>query len=356
MTDGRGGKTTNEYDDSNRVVSQTDPMKRTTDLGTTKAFQTTITDKATGAVTNEWFNQHNQPDLDHPRLRNRLGQHRIASPTPQAGAAGEQDRRQRSHDDLRRTTGRRQPDQRTAIPKATKRNGPSTVPIEVLTDDRRRAARRRRSNATRDGNPKTISRPAPGSKTQTVSYVYGPHGEVEIDDGPAEPKLDLRIRQLRRPHRAKSTREGDKRTWAYNEDSQVISTVSPRGNVSGRRSLRNSRPRSNATRRAGRSRSPTHLADTTKYAYDADGNVESITDPNGHKTKFTYDADNEPTKVERPNGTVEETGYDGAGRVTSQIDGNEQTKRHTSRNVLEQAGRSHRPAGTEDGPDVRRGR
>lgn len=42
------------------------------------------------------------------------------------------------------------------------------------------------------------------------------------------------------------------------------------------------------------------LGDETKYAYDANGNLETQTDPNGNKTTYTYDADNETTKVEAP--------------------------------------------------------
>ncbi|HEX4114354.1 MAG TPA: RHS repeat-associated core domain-containing protein [Solirubrobacteraceae bacterium] len=73
----------------------------------------------------------------------------------------------------------------------------------------------------------------------------------------------------------------------------------------------------------------------TKYAYDADGNLESMTDPNGNKTKYSYDADNELTKVEEPNGTVTETGYDSAGKITSQTDGSKHTTKYV-RNALEE--------------------
>ncbi|HEV3093978.1 MAG TPA: RHS repeat-associated core domain-containing protein [Solirubrobacteraceae bacterium] len=73
----------------------------------------------------------------------------------------------------------------------------------------------------------------------------------------------------------------------------------------------------------------------TEYKYDSDGNLEQVTDPNGHTTKFTYNADNERVKVEEPNKTIIETGYDGAGYVTSQTDGNKHTTKYV-RNVLEQ--------------------
>ena len=76
------------------------------------------------------------------------------------------------------------------------------------------------------------------------------------------------------------------------------------------------------------------LGHETKYTYDGDGNVETVTDPK-HKTTYTYDADNERTKVEEPNKTVTETEYDGAGQVKKQIDGNKHTTKYV-RNVLEQ--------------------
>jgi RHS repeat-associated protein len=76
-------------------------------------------------------------------------------------------------------------------------------------------------------------------------------------------------------------------------------------------------------------------APTTEYHYDADGNVESVTDPDGHTTSYTYDADNELTKVKEPNGAVTETGYDAMGQITSQTDGNKHTTEY-KRNLLGQ--------------------
>ncbi len=73
----------------------------------------------------------------------------------------------------------------------------------------------------------------------------------------------------------------------------------------------------------------------TKYTYDANGNLETQTDPNGHTTRYTYDADNELEKVTQSNGTVTETGYDGGGQVISETDGNKH-KTEYKRNVLEE--------------------
>ncbi|MGD1056866.1 MAG: SMP-30/gluconolactonase/LRE family protein [Solirubrobacteraceae bacterium] len=85
-------------------------------------------------------------------------------------------------------------------------------------------------------------------------------------------------------------------------------------------------------------------APTTEYHYDADGNLESITDPNGHTSSYTYDADNELTKVKEPSGIVTETGYDSMGQVTSQTDGNKHTTEY-KRNVLEEVEEEVNPLG-----------
>ena len=76
-------------------------------------------------------------------------------------------------------------------------------------------------------------------------------------------------------------------------------------------------------------------AHATKYTYDPNGNLKTVTDPDGHTTTYQYDADNEPIKVAQPNGDVTETAYDGAGQVISQTDGNKHTSKYV-RNALEQ--------------------
>lgn len=189
------------------------------------------------------------------------------------------------------------------------------------------------------GNPEAVSRPAPEGKTQSESFEYGPHGELESRTNSLgatwiygyDGRGDLQ---------SETDPEGDERTWAYDEDSRVTSTVSPRGNEEG------AEPSEFTTliERDPQGR-PIKVTDplggATEYGYDADGDVESVTDPNGHQTNFTYDADGEQTKVERPDGASEETGYDGAGAVISQTDGDGDTTTYV-RNALEQ------PTGTID--------
>ena len=62
----------------------------------------------------------------------------------------------------------------------------------------------------------------------------------------------------------------------------------------------------------------------TVSQYDADGNLTSLTDPNGHLTQYTYDLDSEATKVTRFDGSTQQTVYDSDGNILRQIDGRSQ--------------------------------
>jgi RHS repeat-associated protein len=85
-------------------------------------------------------------------------------------------------------------------------------------------------------------------------------------------------------------------------------------------------------------------APTTEYHYEADGNLESVTDPNGHTTSYSYDADNELTKTKAPNGAVTETEYDSMGEIKSQTDGNKHATEY-KRNLLEEVEEEVNPLG-----------
>ncbi|OFN47447.1 hypothetical protein HMPREF2554_01820 [Rothia sp. HMSC071F11] len=56
---------------------------------------------------------------------------------------------------------------------------------------------------------------------------------------------------------------------------------------------------------------------TTSYAYDAVGNVMSVTDPFGAVTKYAYDGAHRCTEVMNPDGSRVSYAYDGAGEVAS---------------------------------------
>lgn len=128
-----------------------------------------------------------------------------------------------------------------------------------------------------NGNPETVSRPAPESKTQEVSYEYGAHGELKamttslghIWSYEYDSHGDLK---------AEIDPEGDKRSWTYDEDSRVLSATSPRGNEEGAEAAKfTTSIERDAQERPLKVTDP--LGGATEYAYDAAGNVESITDP-----------------------------------------------------------------------------
>jgi len=58
-----------------------------------------------------------------------------------------------------------------------------------------------------------------------------------------------------------------------------------------------------------------HLNATTKYAYDAYGNVASIQDPNLNTTNFIYNAQDQLVETDGASGEVEKRNYDGNGNL-----------------------------------------
>jgi RHS repeat-associated protein len=324
MTDGRGGKTTNEYDGSHRVTEQKDPLGRRSTWAYSMG-ETKVTDP-TGAVTDIQF----AGELPTSVTRG-YGTSSASTKTSYYNAAdapisvidGNGNRTSYTYD----SEGNR-----TSI---TDANGNETRwtydkthdVISVTTPKGEKTTIKRDSH----GNAEAIERPAPGEATQTTKYKYDSDGDLESVEDPLK-------RVWKYEYDAYGDRtseidpESDKRTWAFNEESQETSTVSPRGHVTGAEEAKfKSTIERDAQGRATKVTDP--LGDETKYAYDGNGNLETLTDPKGNKTTYTYDADNELTKVEAPNKTITETGYDGDGRVTSQTDGNKQTTKD-ERNVL----------------------
>jgi RHS repeat-associated protein len=328
MIDGRSGKTTNEYDGSSRVKSQTDPASRTTTLEYA-AFHTKVTNKSTGAVTDYWFTSNNEPFS----VTRGFG---TASATTETFSYDEAGRLLSRTDGNGHTTsyGYNPAGDRTSAtdPAENQTKWTYNETHDVLTMT---TPEGEKTTIERDeqGNPETISRPAPEKETQTTSFEYGPHGEVEAITDPLERTTSFEY-DANGNLKAAINPEGDKRTWGYDEDSRVTSMVSPRGNEEGAEAAKfTTTIERDAQDRPSEVIDP--LGNVTKYAYDPNGNLETLTDPKNHKTKYTYNANDELTKVEKPNGNLLETGYDGAGQVTSQTDGNKNTTTY-KRNILEQ--------------------
>jgi YD repeat-containing protein len=226
MTDGRGGKTINEYS-GGQVVSQTDPAKRTLHFEY-EPFQTKIKNESSGSVTDERFTSNNEPSS----ITRGYG---TASATTESftydaegvitsETDGDGHVTKYGYDSEGNRTSMVDPDK-----DETKWGYDSTHDvITMTTPDGETTTTKRESH----GNPEVIERPAPGGKTQTSKYKYGSHGELESVTDPLEHTWKYEY-DVEGDRTAETDPEGNKRTWEYNEDSQPVATVSPRGNVAG---------------------------------------------------------------------------------------------------------------------------
>ena len=328
MTDGRGGKTTNEYDASNRVKSQTDPAERTFKFEY-MPFHTKVTNQMTGTVTDQWFTSNNQPysvtyAFGTASARTETFEYdeggRLVAQTDPAGhtttytynAAGDRTSVKDPAGNETKWTYNGTHDVLTA-----------TAPGGLTTTIVRDAA----------GNPETVSRPAPGGGTQATSFGYDEDGQLESLADPLERTWEFAYNG-NGDLVAETNPEGEAQTWTYDENSQLATIVSPRGNEE-------SAEPAEFTTTIGRNPQgrPVKVTDPlghfVEYGYDGNGNVDERTDPNGHTTTYFYNAVNEPTKTEKPNGDTTEAAYDGEGQVVSQTNGNEDTTTYV-RNVLGQ--------------------
>jgi RHS repeat-associated protein len=324
ITDGRSGKTTNEYDSAYRVVAQTDPLERKM-TWSYAAGETKVTD-ATGAVTLAKFEGNLPSEVT------------------------------RGYGTASATTTKYGYDAADNVSSVTDPNGHTTKyeydaegnrikAVDALSDESKwtydtkhdvltaTTPRGETTTIKRDshGNPEVIERPAPGAKTQLTKNKYSSTGLLESITDPLERVWKYEYDSYG-DRASEIDPEGDKRTFAYDEDSHETSTVSPRGHLEGAEEAKfTTAIERDAQERPLKVTDP--LGHATKYAYDANGSLEKLTDANGHATKYEYDADNEQIKVTQPNGATSETGYDEAGRVINQTDGNKHSTKYV-RNVL----------------------
>jgi RHS repeat-associated protein len=328
MTDGRGGKTINEYNGAHQVIKQKDPAEHTLKFEY-ETFHTKITNETTGSVTNEYFTSNDEPSS----ITRGYG---TANATTESFTYNEGGYVTGVIDGNGHTTtyGYSVANDRTSTvdpnKNETKWTYDATHDLETMTTPKGETTTIKREA---HGNPEVIERPAPASKTQTTKYKYTAHGELGSVTNPLEHTWKYEY-DTKGDRAVETDPEGNKRIWEYNEDSQETATISPRGNITG------GKPAEFTTKierdAQGRPLTVTDpLKHTTKYTYDGDGNVETITDGNSHKTKYTYNADSQPIKVEAPNEAVTETEYDGAGQVISQADGNKHKTKYV-RNAVEE--------------------
>ena len=326
MIDGCGGKTINEYNSSYQVTKQTDPAEHVLTFEY-EPFNTKITNKNTGSVTDERFTSNDEPYA----ISRGYGTESATTESFTYNAAGQV---LTTTDGNGHTTsyGYGSAGDRTSMIDAdkdeTKWTYDSTHDVETMTTPNGETTTIKRES---HGNPEVIERSAPGGKTQTTKYKYTTHGELESVTNPLEHTWKYEY-DSKGDRTAETDPEGNRRTWAYNEDSQEIATVSPRGNAPGAEASKfTTKIEREAQGRALTITDP--LGHKTQYRYDGDGDVEMMTDGNGHTTTYTYNGDNQPIKVKEANGDTTETEYNGAGQVVAQIDGNKHTTKYV-RNVL----------------------
>lgn len=190
------------------------------------------------------------------------------------------------------------------------------------------------------GNPLTVSTPLNGSTTATTTYTYGDTTHPGDVTAVTEPrgKTSHFTYDSYGQLTSSSNPLGDTTTTNYtctpagagcrSNIGWVYSTVSPRGNVTG--ATASAFTTSYTRDDDGRVLTTTDpLGHTTTTAYDANGNVSSVTDANNHQTSYTYDNNDERTVTTRPDLTTLTDAYDADGNRTSYTDGNNHTTSYT---------------------------
>jgi len=209
-TDGREHTVITEYNEAHQVSSQTDAMsrKRTWKYATIEGGTETTITEPNGATTVEKFNEYGSPTS----VTHASGTSIAATTTSEYNEADEliatvdpnKHKTEYSYDFEGNRISEKNAD---GDEKKWTYDSAHDIDTETTPDGETTTIKR---NVV-SGDPEVIERPAPGSATQKTTYKYDAYGDRTAEIDP----------------------EGNKRTWGYNEDSQEISTVSPRGNVTG---------------------------------------------------------------------------------------------------------------------------
>ncbi|HEX7246309.1 MAG TPA: RHS repeat-associated core domain-containing protein [Solirubrobacterales bacterium] len=316
-TDGRGHTTTTEYDEKQRVKSQTDPLERKysfeyKESGGVK--ETTIT-RPNGSKTLEKFNEMGEPTEE----------------TKAQGTEIAQTTKYKYDESFELTE---LTDANGHITKYAYKEGNKTSEHDAnenetkwaynsthdLTEETTPKGETTTITRTKAGDPESIKRPAPGAKTQETKFKWAENGDLEEETDPLGHTTKYEYDSYG-DRKARIDPAGDKSTWGYDEDGRVTSEVSPRGNEEGAEAAKfETKTKRDAQGRPEVVTDP--LGHEAKYAYDATGNLKELVNPNAHATSYAYDADNEATEVKAANGDTAKTAYDSEGNVESKTDGN----------------------------------
>jgi RHS repeat-associated protein len=173
-----------------------------------------------------------------------------------------------------------------------------------------------------DGNPLTASRLLSGSTYRTTTYTYGDSSNPGMVTSITDPRGKVtsyaydshgNLTQVTDP-------DGNVTKYGYDTAGRRTSMIAPSGNITG------ASPSQWTTTYAynafGELTSVTDpLSHVTSYTYDADGNRSSMTDPDSNTTNYTYDNANRLTTITRADTTTLANSYDADGNLTGQTDG-----------------------------------
>ncbi len=302
MTDPRGGVVTNTYDSTGRVVKQVDPAG----LATTFAYTgdnygpvggtTTITDPHGNVRLEQYANGFLM------QVTKAVGQPTAATTSYEYDPTSYG---QTSVTDPQNNVTTHTYDASGHVLTTTDADGATTTntynslgelsttttPLGEVTTN------------TYDGNGNLLS--TTDALGETTTYAYGDAsnpGKVTLltdPDGRATQMTydshgDLASRTI-----SPTAGTHDTTTYAYNGDSELVCQVS-----------------ANATALGISCPTSGRAAKTTTNGYDADGELISVTDPNGHTTLYGYDSDGNRTSVTDASGNETTTAYDADNRVT----------------------------------------
>lgn len=317
-TDGRGNTTTTEYDEKQRVKSQTDPLERKYSFEykeTGGVKETTIT-QPNGSKTLEKFDEMGEPT----EITKALGTE-LAQTTKYAYNVAYQLEKLTDANSHTTTYGYDAEGNKTSEKDANENETKWAYnSTHDLTEETTPKGETTTITRTKAGDPESIKRPAPESKTQETKFKWAENGDLEEATDPLGHTTKYAYDKYG-DRESETDAEGDKRSWKYDEDGRVTAEVSPRGNEEGAEATKfETKTELDSQGRPIKVTDP--LGHETKSKYDPAGNLEVLTNPNGHATTYVYDKDNERTEAKAANGDTTKTAYDSEGNVESKTDGN----------------------------------
>jgi len=324
VTDGRGGVTKTEYDAKHRAIKQTDPMGRVLKFlyGESGGLRTTTITEPNGSTTFEKFNVAGEPleivkaqgtGLQRKTSFEYDSAYRLVKATDALGHSTTYTYNEAGDRTLEKDA---EGNEAKWTYNATHDVLTETTPKGEVTTYKRDAK----------GNVEAIERPAPGGLTQKSSFKYAANGDLQSATDPLAREAKIEYDTYGNV-KAAINPAGDKTTWTYNKNGEKLTEVSPRGNEEGAiASEFESKTERDALGRPIKVIDP--IGRETKFAYDKNGNLESLTNALGQATKYTYNANDERTKVEKPNGNTSEFAYGSMGEVKSRTNGNGYTTKY----------------------------